>query len=124
RFGLWHPATGMTDEPGLRALHAAMPPTHQPDSSPYQGEARRGYPTKTPPYIPILFYRAALEGAGTATIAALIAELESQNLAPVPLLVSSLKEAPCARFVQNALAAFPPSAIFNLTGFALGLDRI
>ena len=100
RFGLWHPVTGMTDEPGLRARHRSA--TH----------------------IPILFYRAALEGAGTATIAALIAELEAQGLAPVPLLVSSLKEAACARFVQNALSAFPPSAIFNLTGFALGLDSL
>jgi Cobalamin biosynthesis protein CobN and related Mg-chelatases len=100
RFGLWHSTSGMTDEPGLRALHRSA--TH----------------------IPILFYRAALEGAGTATIAALIAELESQGLAPVPLLVSSLKEAACARFVQNALAAFPPSAILNLTGFALGLDGL
>ena len=100
RFGLWHPALGMTDEAGLRALHRSA--TH----------------------IPILFYRAALEGAGTATITALIAELEAQGLAPVPLLVSSLKEAACARFVQNALSAFPPAAIFNLTGFALGLDSL
>jgi cobaltochelatase CobN len=101
RFGLWHPATGMTDEAGLRAIHRASTTC-----------------------IPILFYRAALEGAGTATIEALIAALEAQGLAPVPLLVSSLKEGPCIRFVQNALSAFPPSAIFNLTGFALGIDDL
>jgi len=98
RFGLWHPRTGMTDEAGLRQLHSA-----------------------SAPHIPILFYRAALEGAGTATIEALIARLEAQGLAPVPLLVSSLKEGACVRFVQNALAAFPPAAIFNLTAFALGV---
>jgi cobaltochelatase CobN len=123
RFGLWHPTTGITDESGLRTIH-----THAPAyPSPYQGEARRGYSdadADARPHIPILFYRAALEGAGTATIAALIAELERQNLAPVPLLVSSLKEAPCIRFVQNALAAFPPATILNLTGFALGLDSL
>lgn len=101
RFGLWHPATGMTDEAGLRARHIV-------DAA----------------HIPILFYRAALEGAGTATIEALITELESRGLNLVPLLVSSLKEAACVRFVQNALAAFPPSAIFNLTGFSLGLDSL
>ncbi|QQR35867.1 cobaltochelatase subunit CobN [Devosia oryziradicis] len=101
RFGLWHPRAGMTDEAGLGALHQA-------------GAA----------HVPILFYRAALEGAGTATIEALIAELECQGLAPVPLLVSSLKEGPCIRFVQDALAVFPPSAIFNLTGFALGIDGL
>src|SRR5690606_17216723 len=57
-------------------------------------------------------------------IEAIIAALEARGLAPVPLLVSSLKEAACARFVQNALAAFPPAAIFNLTGFALGIDGL
>ncbi|UXN70504.1 cobaltochelatase subunit CobN [Devosia neptuniae] len=119
RFGLWHPSLGITDESALRSIHAH--PLGGP--SPYQGEARRGY-SDARPFIPILFYRAALEGAGTATITALIAELERQNLAPVPLLVSSLKEAPCVRFVQNALAAFPPATILNLTGFALGLDSL
>ncbi|OYX03295.1 MAG: hypothetical protein B7Z15_18485, partial [Rhizobiales bacterium 32-66-8] len=79
RFGLWHPSHGMSDEAGLRAIHAHLPV----GSSPSQGEARRGY-------IPILFYRAALEGAGTATM----------------------------------LAQFPPAAIFNLTGFALGIDGL
>jgi len=101
RFGLWHPASGMTDETGLRALHG-------PDR----------------PNIPILFYRAALEGAGTATIEALIGELDRQGLAPVPLLVSSLKEAACVRFVQNALVAFPPAAVLNLTGFSLGIEDL
>ncbi len=102
RFGLWHPALGITDEAGLRTHRGGEGPTN----------------------IPILFYRAALEGAGTATLEALIAALEAQNLAPIPILVSSLKEAACVRFVQNCFAAFPPSAILNLTGFALGLDGL
>ena len=122
RFGLWHPKTGMTDEAGLRALHVALtgqffsPPGRRWPEGPDEGDAA----TK-PPYIPILFYRAALEGAGTATLEALVAALESSGLAPVPLLVSSLKEGPCVRFVRNALAAFPPSVILNLTAFALGI---
>ena len=142
RFGLWHPATGMIDEAGLRALHA--PPSgaarhllpqgekegtdaeaRSVPPSPLVGEGARrageGAFNAIPQYIPILFYRAALEGAGTATLEALVGELESRGLTPVPLLVSSLKEAACIRFVQNALAAFPPSAIFNLTAFALGV---
>jgi cobaltochelatase CobN len=119
RFGLWHPATGMTDEMGLRALHSIIPVSPHGEVRP-QGASNHegGHPR---PHIPILFYRAALEGAGTATLEALIAELEARSLAPVPLLVSSLKEAACVRFVQNVLAAFPPSAIFNLTAFALGV---
>ena len=123
RFGLWHPATGMTDEAGLRNLHESRCGTLPLAGRDGEGGARKDSLCEAPcrPHIPILFYRAALEGAGTATLEALIAELESRGLAPVPLLVSSLKEAACVRFVQNALAAFPPSAIFNLTAFALGI---
>jgi cobaltochelatase CobN len=96
RFGLWHPARGMVE----------------------------ALPASTRPNVPVLFYRAALEGGGTATLEALVAEIERQDLHPVPLLVSSLKEQPCVRFVRSALAAHPPAAILNLTGFALGLDGL
>jgi cobalamin biosynthesis Mg chelatase CobN len=96
RFGLWHPAHGMLD---------ALP------ASPH-------------PNVPMLFYRAALEGAGTATLEALIAELEAQSLNPVPIVVSTLKEGACIRFVQAAFDLHPPSVILNLTGFALGLDGL
>ncbi len=96
RFGLWHPAHGMLDE----------------------------LPASPHPNVPILFYRAALEGAGTATLEALIAELEARSLNPVPVVVSTLKEGACIRFVQAVFATYPPSLILNLTGFALGLDGL
>ncbi len=96
RFGLWHPRLGITD---------ALPPSPHPN-------------------VPILFYRAALEGAGTATVEALVAELEARNLNPVPLVISTLKEGACLRFVQRAFAEHPPEVILNLTGFALGLDGL
>ncbi|WP_172122558.1 cobaltochelatase subunit CobN [Devosia sp. 919] len=120
RFSLWHPAAGITDETGLRHRHLELSPP-----SPLRGGTEGGghsAPAVTAPHIPILFYRAALEGAGTATLQALVAEIENQGLLPVPILVSSLKEAACVRFVQNVLESFPPAAIFNLTGFALALD--
>jgi cobaltochelatase CobN len=106
RFGLWHPAYGVTTIETLR-----------------QNLCGPSRPQK-PGHVPILFYRAALEGAGTATIEALMVELIAQGLAPVPMLVSSLKEGACVRFVQQTLAAVSPAAIFNLTGFALGLDGL
>jgi cobaltochelatase CobN len=96
RFGYWHPQHGIVD---------ALPESELPN-------------------IPLLFYRAALEGGGTATVEALIAEIARQGLHPMPLLVSTLKEAACVRFVQAALAAHPPSAVLNMTGFALGLDGL
>jgi cobaltochelatase CobN len=102
RFGLWHPATGIAVNPGWA------------DDAP--DEAR--------PHIPLLFYRAALEGGGTATLESLVAEIERQGMHPVPILVSSLKEQPCVRFVRDVFERYPPSAILNLTGFALGLDGL
>jgi cobaltochelatase CobN len=76
------------------------------------------------PAVPLLFYRAALEGAGTATLEALVAEVERRGLAPVPVMISTLKEGACVRFVQAAFAAHTPQAILNLTGFALGIDGL
>ena len=76
------------------------------------------------PAVPLLFYRAALEGAGTATLEALYAEIERRGLAPVPLMISTLKEGACVRFVKAAFATHQPEAILNLTGFALGLDGL
>src|SRR5690606_36308957 len=96
RFGLWHPRLGLTD---------LLPPSPHPN-------------------VPILFYRAALEGAGTATLEALVAELEARHLNPVPVVVSSLKESACIHFVQRIFAEYPPGVILNLTGFALGLDGL
>ncbi|WP_332719595.1 cobaltochelatase subunit CobN [Pelagibacterium mangrovi] len=74
--------------------------------------------------VPILFYRAVLEGAGTATVEALIAGLERKGLVPVPIVISSLKSRDCAGFVREALGALQPAAIFNLTGFALGVGEL
>jgi cobaltochelatase CobN len=96
RFGYWLPGHGIAD----------------------------ALPAREKPAVPLLFYRAALEGAGTATLEALCAELDRQGLAPVPLMISTLKEAACVRFVQAAFAAHKPAAILNLTGFALGLDGL
>ncbi|ODT70621.1 MAG: hypothetical protein ABS75_12180 [Pelagibacterium sp. SCN 63-23] len=123
RFGLWHPKTGMTDQAGLRALPSPLPLGERSAALP-PGEGAFGLSENagpSRPHIPILFYRAALEGAGTATLEALVTELEARGLAPVPVVVSSLKEAACIAFVQQVLSAFPPSAIFNLTAFALGV---
>ncbi|MBS3849409.1 cobaltochelatase subunit CobN [Devosia sp. BSSL-BM10] len=105
RFGLWYPGLGVTDQANIRDK-LCLPPGAKPA------------------HVPILFYRAALEGAGTATIEALIAALVEQGLAPVPVLVSSLKEAACVRFVQQVLGDVAPTTILNLTGFALGIDGL
>ena len=107
RFGFWWPGLGITDQTGLRQTFQARPA-----------------PNADPAFVPLLFYRAALEGAGTATLEALITALEENGLNPVPLMISTLKEGACIRFVRAAFRAFEPAIILNLTGFALGLDGI
>ncbi|HEY4199341.1 MAG TPA: cobaltochelatase subunit CobN [Devosiaceae bacterium] len=146
RFGLWYPGHGMVGGEELAEIHAGGTPTPLPASpargevkgdggailptppastSPLAGEDGTGVGVDAPhPHIPLLFYRAALEGAGTATLEAIIAALEARNLAPVPIVVSTLKEAACIDFVKSTFGAFPPAVILNLTGFALGLDGI
>ncbi|MGN6101261.1 MAG: cobaltochelatase subunit CobN, partial [Devosia sp.] len=76
------------------------------------------------PLVPILFYRALLEGAGTATVEGLGAALAQRGLTPLPIFVSSLKETAAAAFVRETLAGRRPDVILNLTGFALGLDGL
>ncbi|MGV3651094.1 MAG: cobaltochelatase subunit CobN [Devosia sp.] len=96
RFGHWHPERGMA------------PP------SPAEGR----------PIVPILFYRAVLEGGGTATVAALTEALNARGLTPLPLFVSSLKEPQAIGFIQDIFRTHSPDVILNLTGFALGIDGL
>lgn len=100
-FGFWWPGQGMIDGDQLAKNFSANGPN-----------------------VPILFYRATLEGAGAATVSRLVEAMRAADLNPVPLFVSSLRQADCAKFVRNALARFAPEVIFNLTGFALGIDEL
>jgi cobaltochelatase CobN len=70
------------------------------------------------PVVPIIFYRAALLAADTAPIDALCEALEARHLAPAPLVVTSLKEAEAARFVEAALQRLDPAVIITTTAFA------
>jgi cobaltochelatase CobN len=110
RFGAWCPVRGIVD----------LPPPAPP--VPGSSQCTRGATGRA--FVPILFYRAALEGAGTATIEALIRNLVDRGLAPVPLLVSSLKDGACIAFVQQAFARFRPEIVVNMTGFSLGIEDL
>ena len=129
RFGLWLPQTESMPHEMSRTMPAV------PSSpSPVRGgmpagrvglatgsERAAGTPT---PVVPLIFYRALLEGAGTAVVEGLVAALAARALAPLPIFVSSLKEPDAVAFVQQTFTARPPAVILNLTGFALGLDGL
>ncbi len=72
------------------------------------------------PVIPILFYRSMLLAADVAPVDALAEALERRGLCPLPVFVSSLKDAESVAFVERALADFPPAALVSLTAFAAG----
>jgi cobaltochelatase CobN len=70
------------------------------------------------PVVPIILYRAALLAADTAPIDALCEALVARQLAPAPLVVTSLKEAEAASFVAAALRRLNPAVIVTTTAFA------
>ena len=144
RFGLWRPQTTPIPDPSPQGggEGGAVPQRSLPlegrdagrqgggyfPSGPLVDASGRAAPTLSPqergPTVPILFYRALLEGAGAAVVEALVEALAARGLVPVPLFVSSLKEPEAVAFLKATFAATPPAVILNLTGFALGLDGL
>ncbi len=102
--GLWWPGQGFVDVDGLASLIGDTP--------------------RVSGFVPIVFYRAVLDGAGSATLEALIAALREAGLTPVPMMVSSLKQQGSVRFAREVFGRFPPEVVLNLTGFALGLGGL
>ncbi len=74
------------------------------------------------PIIPILFYRSMLLAADVAPIDALFEALRQHGIVPVPIFVSSLKDATSLAFVETALATLNPTAIITATAFASGAE--
>ena len=71
------------------------------------------------PVAAIIFYRALLQSGDLRPVDALINRLRAQGLNPLPVFVSSLKDASCAEWVQSALDESGADVILNLTGFAV-----
>src|ERR1700730_12677667 len=66
----------------------------------------------------IVFYKASLLAADTAPIRAMMAALETQNLTPVAVAVSSLKDLAAAEGIGRLIAARRPAIILNATAFS------
>ena len=76
--------------------------------------------TADAPIIPIIFYRALLEGAGLAPINQLTKSLLRRGLNPLPIFVASLKDPLSQATLEQLFAQAPPSVILNCTAFAVG----
>ncbi|SHI80142.1 cobaltochelatase subunit CobN [Wenxinia saemankumensis] len=72
------------------------------------------------PLLPIVFYRALVQGAGLAPIDAAIRGALSAGLAPLPVFVASLKDPVSQGVLEGLFAQAPPEVILNCTAFATG----
>ncbi|KMW60540.1 CobN component of cobalt chelatase involved in B12 biosynthesis [Candidatus Rhodobacter oscarellae] len=76
--------------------------------------------TEGAPVVPVVFYRALVQGAGLNPINRLIKSLLRKGLNPLPIFVASLKDPVSAATLAELFAAAPPDVILNCTSFAVG----
>ncbi|RZF24772.1 cobaltochelatase subunit CobN [Paraburkholderia sp. UYCP14C] len=112
-----HRALGWGREPEPpRALPAASlyhPERDTPTVADWQARWRQDAPV-----VAILFYKAHLQAANTAVFDALINALEAQGLNPLPLAITSLKDAMSRDVVQSLCAQHGVALVLNTTAFA------
>ena len=72
------------------------------------------------PVVPIVFYRALVQGAGLNPINRLVKSLLRAGLNPLPVFVASLKDPLSQATLEHLFGDAPPSVILNCTSFAVG----
>src|ERR1700761_6071516 len=110
-------AFGFGREPALPVpLPAASlyHPSHDtPTVADWQARWRAGAPV-----VAILFYKAHLQAANTAVFDALIDALEARRMNPLPIAITSLKDALSRDVVDQLCAQHHASLVLNTTAFA------
>jgi cobaltochelatase CobN len=76
--------------------------------------------TEGAPVVPVVFYRALVQGAGLNPINRLTRALMRAGLNPLPVFVASLKDPVSVATLEHLFTAAPPSVILNCTSFAVG----
>ena len=76
--------------------------------------------TADAPVVPVVFYRALVQGAGLNPINRLVKSLLRAGLNPLPVFVASLKDPVSKATLDSLFTAAPPSVILNCTSFAVG----
>ena len=76
--------------------------------------------TKDAPIIPIIFYRALVQGGGLNPINRLTRSLSRAGLNPLPIFVASLKDPVSTATLSQLFGQAPPDVILNCTAFAVG----
>ncbi|WP_106745308.1 cobaltochelatase subunit CobN [Yoonia maritima] len=76
--------------------------------------------TDDAPIVPIIFYRALVQGGGLNPINRLVRSLSRAGLNPLPVFVASLKDPVSRATLDTLFTAAPPEVILNCTAFAVG----
>jgi len=71
------------------------------------------------PVVPVVFYRALLQGAGLHPVNRLVRALLQEGMNPLPVFVASLKDPVSAATLAALFEQAPPSVVLNATGFAV-----
>ncbi|PIE13717.1 MAG: cobaltochelatase subunit CobN [Rhodobacterales bacterium] len=70
--------------------------------------------------VPLIFYRALVQGAGLHPINRMIKALLRQGLNPLPIFVASLKDPVSVATLEQLFDATQPETILNCTSFSVG----
>ncbi|WP_380054822.1 cobaltochelatase subunit CobN [Falsihalocynthiibacter sp. SS001] len=76
--------------------------------------------TPDAPIVPIVFYRALVQGAGLNPINRLVKSLLRKGMNPLPIFVASLKDPVSVATMEHLFTSAPPSVMLNGTSFATG----
>ena len=69
--------------------------------------------------VPIVFYRALIQGVGLNPVNRLVKALLKDNLNPLPIFVASLKDPLCQATIETIFDQHPPTVILNSTAFSV-----
>ncbi|WP_424941062.1 cobaltochelatase subunit CobN [Aliiroseovarius sp. S253] len=76
--------------------------------------------TEGAPVVPLVFYRALVQGAGLNPINRLVKSLLRRGLNPLPVFVASLKDPVSVATLESLFTEAAPDVILNCTSFAVG----
>ncbi len=106
--------------------HAVLPPKPLPDIAIYHPE--RGVASiddwkkswrPQQPVVVIIFYRAHLQAGNTVVFDALCTELQQQQLNPLPIALTSLKDPLCMQTLQQLCNEHDVALVLNTTAFCV-----
>ncbi len=71
------------------------------------------------PVVALTFYRALVQSGNLEPISALVEALQARGVNPLPIFLSSLKEAVSCATIETLFGAIKPDVVLNATGFAV-----